>query len=191
MIAQFYPFVSHQCSNFSLIISPTPLKARWRQMGLQKDRQTYPTHNSPTPPTPPHQIPRTLPHLPLPRALVLHKIPIRRPCPITQRMVPIQLQRVVCAAQGAAYELGAVLEEVCADLAAGAGEVVEGVEVEVGGYECYCAVSALAACFSVLSWTGVRLEGGHTDNTQKPGSQNSYSYSPPPPPLHSSHPPPR
>ncbi|KFY91952.1 hypothetical protein V498_05217, partial [Pseudogymnoascus sp. VKM F-4517 (FW-2822)] len=58
----------------------------------------------------------------------------RRPRPIPQRMVPIQHHGVVATPQRPADELGPELEQVLADLAAGAGEAVEGVEVDVRGY---------------------------------------------------------
>lgn len=83
---------------------------------------TYPTNNNPTPPTPPHQIPRALPHLPLHiRPILLHEIPVRSPRPVAQSVVLIQRHGIVATPQRPADELGPELEEVLADLAAGAG----------------------------------------------------------------------
>lgn len=54
-------------------------------------------------------------------------------------MVLIQRHGIVATPQRPADELGPELEEVLADLSAGAGQAVEGVEVDVGGYYGCCA----------------------------------------------------
>lgn len=81
--------------------------------------ETYPTNHPPTPPTPPHQIPRALPHLALFPPIFFEEIPIRGPRPVAQCMLLRQRYGVVGASQCAADELGAEGEEVRADLAAG------------------------------------------------------------------------
>lgn len=55
-------------------------------------------------------------------------------------MVLIQLDSIITASQRAADELRAELEQVLPDLPAGAGEAIEGIEIDVRGYECCCAM---------------------------------------------------
>jgi hypothetical protein len=62
----------------------------------------------------------------------LHVIPVPRACPVTQGLVPVHGDILIGAAQSRCDERIAVLEEGIVDQEAGAGEGVEGIQVDGG-----------------------------------------------------------
>lgn len=95
---------------------------------------TYPTDYSSAPSTLSHQIPRA------PAYFAAHQMPS-----FAEDMPSLRsrLQRCercilgfVFAAKSLLHEAAAVLQEIVANLAAGEGEVVQGVEIDICGYLC-------------------------------------------------------
>lgn len=101
------------------------------------DGNTHPAHHFQAPTTLGHQVPRTLPRLPVvvlqPRALPALQEPLTRARPEPERVLWLHGQRVLVAAQRRGEEGAAVLHEAGVSGAAGAGEAVQGYGVDVGG----------------------------------------------------------
>lgn len=96
----------------------------------------YSADDGSTSPTLRHLVPRTLARLAAVVAgtrRVLHVEPVARPRPVAQRLLGIDGEVFVGAVQRRLDQHAAVLQQAGADLATGAGQVVERVEVDVCG----------------------------------------------------------
>ena len=76
---------------------------------------------------------------------ILHVIPVPRARPVAQGLVPVHGDMLVGAAEGRCDERTAVLEEGIVDQEAGAGEGVEGIQVD-GGYDFVNDAGSTSAC---------------------------------------------
>ena len=98
---------------------------------MQKERNTYPAHHPATPPTLLHQVSRAFADFPADEvAGFAEDMPF---LPRGLHGLEVLADGFMFAAEGLLDEPVAVLEQVGADLSAGAGEGVEGVEVDALG----------------------------------------------------------
>jgi len=88
---------------------------------IGQGRVKYPAHNPLAPSTFCNHIPGAIPHFTHHiRPALLHEVPIRRPGSVSQCVIAIRLDIFVAAVQRLDNELGAELQQVLADLVAGA-----------------------------------------------------------------------
>jgi hypothetical protein len=114
--------------------------------GIGQGRVKYPAHNPFTPSTFCNHIPGAISHFAHHiHPALLHEIPIRRSGSVSQCVIMIRLDVFVAAVQRLHNKLGAELQQVLADLMAGARQIIEGIEIN---QRCYHGHGAARTCLS-------------------------------------------
>lgn len=101
---------------------------------MARHRTAYPAHDGLAPPTLRHQVSGTAAALAVVVPAIFHVIPVASPRTKAERGLWVDGDGLVGAVQRRREEDGAVLQQTLADLARGAGETVEGVEINVFSY---------------------------------------------------------
>lgn len=96
-------------------------------------RATYSADHGVAPSALANHVTRAVARLAVVASAILHVKPIARAGAVAERLLGVDGEAIVQAAQSGVEEHGAVLNEAVVDAARGAGQRIEGVEVDGGG----------------------------------------------------------